>query len=31
MLNFMFQLSENIKRGFKSTISWNKYRPEITT
>ena len=27
----MFQLSENIKRGFKSTISWNKHRPEITT
>ena len=27
----MFQLSENIKRGFKSKSSWNKYGPEITT
>ena len=35
----MFQLSkndtikflENIKQGFKRTISWNKYRSEITT
>ena len=39
MLNFMFQLSlslfieylENIKQGFKRTVSWNKYRSEITT
>ena len=22
---------ENIKQGFKKTISWNKYRSEITT
>ena len=22
---------ENIKQGFKRTISWNKYRSEITT
>ena len=22
---------ENIKEGFKRTISWNKYRPEITS
>ena len=22
---------ENIKKGFKRTISWNKYRSEITT
>ena len=22
---------ENIKQGFKTTISWNKYRPEKTT
>ena len=26
-INFL----ENIKQGFKRTISWNKYRPEITT
>ena len=39
MLNFMFQLLlndnikflENIKQGFKRTISWNKYRFEIIT
>ena len=39
MLNFMFQLLlndninflENIKEGFKRTISWNKYRFEIIT
>ena len=40
MQNFMFQFSlcqndnikflENIKLGFKTTISWNKYRSEIT-
>ena len=41
MLNFMFQLSlrlfndntkflENIKQGFKRTVSWNKNRSEIT-
>ena len=22
---------ENLKQGFKRTISWNKYRSEITT
>ena len=22
---------ENIKQGFKRTVSWNKYRSEITT
>ena len=39
MLNFMFHLLlndnikflENIKQGFKRTISWNKYRFEIIT
>ena len=25
------KLLENIKQGFKRTISWNKYRSEITT
>ena len=25
------KFSENIKQGFKRTISWNKYRSEITT
>ena len=24
-------INENIKQGFKRTISWNKYRSEITT
>ena len=41
ILDFMFQgvtlsinnnikFSENIKQGFERTISWNKYRSEIT-
>ena len=25
------KFSENIKQGFKNTISWNKYTTEITT
>ena len=25
------KFSENIKQGFKNTISWNKYTSEITT
>ena len=29
MINIKFL--ENIKQGFKSTISWNKYRSVITT
>ena len=39
MLKFMIQLSindnikllENIKQGFRRTVSWKKYRSKITT
>ena len=27
----MIKFLENIKQGFKRTISWNKYRSDITT
>ena len=30
-INDNIKLLENIKQGFKRTISWNKYRSEITT
>ena len=30
-LNHNIKFLENIKQGFQRTISWNKYRPEITT
>ena len=30
-INDNIKFLENIKQGFKRTISWNKYRPEITT
>ena len=30
-VNINIKFLENIKRGFKGTISWNKYRSEITT
>ena len=30
-INDNIKFSENIKHGFKRTISWNKYRSEITT
>ena len=30
-INDNIKLLENIKQGFKITISWNKYRSEITT
>ena len=30
-INDNIKFSENIKQGFKRTISWNKYRSEITT
>ena len=30
-INYNIKFLENIKRGFKRTISWNKYRSEITT
>ena len=29
-INVNIKFLENIKRGFKRTISWNKYRSEIT-
>ena len=29
-INDNFKSLENIKQGFKRTISWNKYRSEIT-
>ena len=30
-INDDIKFLENIKQGFKRTISWNKYRSEITT
>ena len=30
-INDNIRFFENIKQGFKRTISWNKYRSEITT
>ena len=30
-INHNIKFLENIKQGFKRTISWNKYRSEITT
>ena len=30
-INANIKFLENIKQGFKKTISWNKYRSEITT
>ena len=30
-INDKTKFLENIKQGFKRTISWNKYRSEITT
>ena len=30
-INYNINFLENIKQGFKRTISWNKYRYEITT
>ena len=30
-INDNIKFVENIKQGFKKTISWNKYRSEITT
>ena len=30
-INDGIKVLENIKQGFKRTISWNKYRTEITT
>ena len=30
-INDNIKLLENIKQGFKRTISWNKYRSETTT
>ena len=30
-INDNIKFSENIKQRFKRTISWNKYRSEITT
>ena len=30
-INEIIKFLTNIKQGFKRTISWNKYRPEITT
>ena len=30
-VNDSIKFLENIKAGFKITISWNKYRSEITT
>ena len=30
-INDKINLLENIKQGFKRTISWSKYRSEITT
>ena len=30
-INDIIKLLENIKHGFKRTISWNKYSPEIMT
>ena len=30
-INDNIKLLENIKQGFKRTISWDKYRSEITT
>ena len=30
-INDKTKFLENIKQGFKRAISWNKYRPEITT
>ena len=30
-INGNIKILENIKQGFKITISWNKYRSEITT
>ena len=30
-MNDNIKFLENMKQGFKKTISWNKYRSEITT
>ena len=30
-INDKIKFSENVKQGFKRTVSWNKYRSEITT
>ena len=30
-INDNIKFLENIKQGFRRTISWNKYRSEITT
>ena len=30
-INDNIKFLENVKQGFKRTISWNKYRSEITT
>ena len=30
-INDDIKFLENIKQGFKKTISWNKFRSEITT
>ena len=29
-INDNIKFAENIKQGFKTTISWNKYRSEVT-
>ena len=31
LINDSIKFSENIKQGFKSIVSWNKYTSEITT
>ena len=31
LINNNIKFSKNIKQGFKGTISWNKYRSEVTT
>ena len=31
LINNNIKFSENIKQGFRRTISWNKHRSEITT
>ena len=30
-INDKIKFSENVKQGFKRTVSWNKYRSETTT
>ena len=31
IINYNIKFLENIKQGFKRTISWNNFRSEITT